>query len=109
MENAEIIAPVPREELEAELNQNTFVRNTNKGGNKIYDFSAHEAPALMKEVGRLREISFREAGGGTGKALDIDDYDTAEVPYRITSYNVCYTKLLRVILQPHKQQLSFEH
>ena len=82
MRTEEIIPPVPREELEAELTQDTFVRNTNKGDNRIYDFTAHEAPALMKEVGRLREITFRQAGGGTGKAMDIDDYDTAEVPYR---------------------------
>lgn len=82
MRAKDIIPPVPREELEAELTQETFVRNTNKGNNKIYDFTAHEAPALMKEVGRLREISFRMAGGGTGKDADIDDYDIAEVPYR---------------------------
>jgi len=78
----EIIPPVPREELEAELTKETFVRNTNKGDNKIYDFTAHQAPALMREVGRLREISFRMAGGGTGNETDIDDYDTAEAPYR---------------------------
>ncbi|MCU4165085.1 GNAT family N-acetyltransferase [Carboxylicivirga caseinilyticus] len=82
MRAKDIIPPVPREELEAELTQETFVRNTNKGNNKIYDFTAHEAPALMKEVGRLREVSFRMAGGGTGKDADIDDYDIAEVPYR---------------------------
>jgi len=78
----EIIPPVPREELEAELTKETFVRNTNKGDNKIYDFTAHQAPALMREAGRLREISFRMAGGGTGNETDIDDYDTAEAPYR---------------------------
>nr|WP_321405293.1 GNAT family N-acetyltransferase [uncultured Carboxylicivirga sp.] len=82
MRAKDIIPPVPSEELEAELTQETFVRNTNKGNNKIYDFTAHEAPALMKEVGRLREVSFRMAGGGTGKDADIDDYDIAEVPYR---------------------------
>ncbi len=82
MRAKDIIPPVSREELEVELNKDTFVRNTNKGNNKIYDFTAHQAPALMKEVGRLREISFRMAGGGTGKDADIDDYDIAEVPYR---------------------------
>ncbi|MDD7725736.1 MAG: GNAT family N-acetyltransferase, partial [Bacteroidales bacterium] len=56
--------------------------NTNKGGNLIYDFSAQEAPILMREVGRLREEAFRMAGGGTGKALDIDDYDTSDIPFR---------------------------
>lgn len=82
MRAKDIIPPVPREELEAELTQDTFVRNTNKGNNKIYDFTAHDSPALMKEVGRLREVSFRLAGGGTGKDADIDDYDLAKVPYR---------------------------
>ncbi|SFE20420.1 GNAT family N-acetyltransferase [Thermophagus xiamenensis] len=81
MENKPIIPPVPREELEAELTQERFVRYTNKGENKIYDFTAHEAPALMREVGRLREESFRNAGGGTGKECDIDDYDTGPNPY----------------------------
>lgn len=81
MENKPIIPPVPREELEAELTQERFVRYTNKGENKIYDFTAHEAPALMREVGRLREVSFRNAGGGTGKECDIDDYDTGPNPY----------------------------
>ena len=32
----------------------------------------------MKEIGRLREIAFRTAGGGTGKAMDIDEFDTME-------------------------------
>jgi hypothetical protein len=36
----------------------------------------------MREIGRLREITFRLAGGGTGKELDIDEYDTADVPYK---------------------------
>ncbi|WP_430935252.1 GNAT family N-acetyltransferase [Saccharicrinis sp. 156] len=80
--NKHIIAPIAKEKLEAELTKERFVRHTNKGGNKIYDFRGDEAPNLMLEVGRLREESFRQAGGGTGKEADIDDYDTAEVPYR---------------------------
>lgn len=79
--NTPIISPVPREELEAELTQEHFVRTTNKGENEIFDFIAVEAPALMREVGRLRELSFRAAGGGTGKDADIDDYDTGKPPY----------------------------
>ncbi len=77
-----VIPPVPREELEAELTRDRFIRSTNKGNNKIFDFSATEAPALMREIGRLREISFRMAGGGTGKGADIDEYDTGEIPFR---------------------------
>jgi len=77
-----VIQPVPKEKLLSELTDNLFVRKTNKGNNEIYDFTAHDAPALMQEVGRLREITFRLAGGGTGKSADIDDYDIAATPYR---------------------------
>ena len=77
-----IVEPISREELMGDLSRAHFVRNTNKGGNLIYDFSAHEAPSLMREVGRLREEAFRMAGGGTGKALDIDEYDTSDIPFR---------------------------
>jgi hypothetical protein len=77
----EIIPPVPTEELEKELTKERFVRNTNKGSNEIYCFTHHDSPNLMREVGRLRELTFRKAGGGTGKELDIDHYDTDENPY----------------------------
>lgn len=77
-----IIQPVPREELEKELTKERFVRTTNKGGNIIFDFSAHECPALMREVGRLRELAFRVAGGGTGEEVDIDQWDVADIPFR---------------------------
>lgn len=77
-----IIPPVSKDDLEKELTREKFIRVTNKGQNIIYDFAANEAPMLMREVGRLRELSFRAAGGGTGLELDIDEYDLAEVPYR---------------------------
>lgn len=77
-----IIDPIPRQDLMAELSKARFVRNTNKGGNLIYDFSAHEAPLLMREVGRLREMAFRNAGGGTGKEIDVDEYDETDIPFR---------------------------
>jgi len=77
-----VIPPVPRYKLEAEFSNNLYVRNTNKGNNIIFDFSASEAPYLMLEVGRLRELTFRTAGGGTGKEVDIDEFDTGKIPYR---------------------------
>ncbi|MCF8230061.1 MAG: GNAT family N-acetyltransferase [Bacteroidales bacterium] len=77
-----IISPVDVELLEKELTEEIFVRNTNNGHNEIYVFDHHNSPHLMKEVGRLREITFREAGGGTGKSYDMDAYDTAEVPFK---------------------------
>ena len=36
----------------------------------------------MREIGRLRELSFRSWGGGTGEEIDIDPYDLIEKPYR---------------------------
>jgi len=78
----EIIAPLPRKEIFAELTPEKLLRKTNKGGNEIYVITYHDSPAIMHEVGRLREITFRDAGGGTGKESDIDIYDTSEKPYK---------------------------
>ncbi|MBE9466958.1 MAG: GNAT family N-acetyltransferase [Bacteroidetes bacterium] len=78
----QIIFPVSTSELLKELTDDKFVRDTNKAKNKIYIFSHHDSPNLMREVGRLREISFREAGGGTGNELDVDKFDTSEKPYK---------------------------
>jgi hypothetical protein len=77
-----IIAPVDKELLESELAESTFLRTTNNGHNKIFVFTAHESPNLMREVGRLREITFRDAGGGTGKSVDIDEFDIMEIPFQ---------------------------
>ncbi len=77
-----VTGPVDKHLLERELSEELFVRNTRKGGKKIYIFTSAQAPNLMREVARLREISFREAGGGTGKELDMDAYDTAETPFK---------------------------
>jgi len=79
MEN--IIPPVDRNLLEAELTDFKFIRNTNNGRKKIYIFTAHDSPSLMRELGRLREITFRDAGGGTGKEVDIDEFDVMEDPF----------------------------
>ena len=77
-----IIAPIDRDILKNELdNKAQLLRHSRKGGTDIYVFKASECPQLMQEVGRLREISFREAGGGTGMELDIDEYDTMTKPY----------------------------
>jgi hypothetical protein len=78
----EIIPPVPVEEILAELTPARFLRKTNKGGNEIYVVSNHDSPAIIREIGRLREFTFREAGGGTGKEIDLDAFDVSEVPYK---------------------------
>ena len=77
----DIIQPIARELIEAELNDERFVRDTNKAGNKIYIVNHHNAPNTMQEIGRLREVSFRDAGGGTGLPVDIDEADTSERCY----------------------------
>ena len=77
-----IINPIAIELLEKELTPDKLVRTTNFGNNEIYIFSHFDSPNLMQEVGRLREITFRGAGGGTGKSVDIDQYDLADKPYK---------------------------
>lgn len=77
----EIIPPVERELIEDELNGDRFIQNTNKGNNQIYIVNHHNSPHTMREIGRLREVSFRTAGGGTGHEIDMDTYDTTDRCY----------------------------
>ena len=74
----EIIQPISKELLKSELTPERMLRMTNKSHNEIYVVTAKTAPNVMKEIGRLREIAFRSAGGGTGKAMDVDEFDTME-------------------------------
>ena len=78
----EIIQPIAKEVLKSELTPDRQLRMTNKSHNEIYIITAHNAPNVMKEIGRLREIAFREAGGGTGKSMDIDEFDTCDNCYK---------------------------
>ena len=77
-----IIDPIDKNILEAELSAERFVRNTNNGENEIYIITHHDSPNVMMEIGRLREVTFRASGGGTGNQIDIDEYDTADAPYK---------------------------
>jgi hypothetical protein len=77
-----IIAPVSVELLKAELTPAKKLRDTNKSQNEIYVINHHDSPNVMREIGRLREITFREAGGGSGLGMDIDEFDTMENPYQ---------------------------
>ena len=81
MMNENIIPPIAIDLIERELNEKTFVRKTNKGGNEIYIVNHHNSPNIVKEIGRLREITFSQAGGGTGKELDLDHFDTSKNCY----------------------------
>ena len=77
-----IIQPIPKEVLKSELTPDKQLRMTNKSNNEIYIITAHNAPNVMREIGRLREIAFREAGGGTGQEVDIDEFDICENCYK---------------------------
>ena len=75
-----IIPPIETSLLLAEL-EGHLLRPSNKAGNLIYDITSHECPNVMREIARLREISYRDGGGATGKEMDIDDMDTMTRPY----------------------------
>ena len=78
----EIISPIAKSDLKSELaNKAQLLRHSRKGGTDLYIFNGRECPMLMREVGRLREIAFRDAGGGTGLDCDIDEFDLMERPY----------------------------
>ena len=77
-----LIKPVSRKLLCDELTTDRLIRPTRIGNNQVYIFTAHKAPNLMQEVGRLRELTFRDAGAGFGTAVDIDHFDTDEYPCR---------------------------
>lgn len=89
-----IIEAIDRKVLKQELNADHFLRATNKGGNEIYVITAHDSPNVMKEIGRLREVSFRAAGGGTGEEIDIDHYDTDDN---------CYSQL--IVWSPEDEEI----
>ena len=76
-----IIPPIDREILKKELTGDKFLRPTNKAHNEIYVITAHNSPNVMLEIGRLRELSFRSGGGGTGEEIDTDEFDYMAKPY----------------------------
>ena len=78
----DIIPPISRELLKQELTEDKFLRYTNFGNRLVYVVTAHDAPNVMQELGRLREEAFRSGGGGTGKSADIDEFDTMPDPYK---------------------------
>lgn len=77
-----IIDPVPAELIKAELTPSKKLEDTNKGHNELYIVTWHDSPNVVREIGRLRELTFRQAGGSTGNELDLDEYDMMEKPYK---------------------------
>ncbi|GAB1404023.1 MAG: GNAT family N-acetyltransferase [Lentimicrobiaceae bacterium] len=82
MQQQPIIPPVDRNLIEAELTPDKLIRKTTAGNNHIYIVDYHNAPNVTRELGRLREITFRDAGGGTGLDCDLDEFDTGEHPFQ---------------------------
>lgn len=78
----EIIEPLPKSAIEDELKAAGLVRFTRKGGNEIYIVDNGNAPNTLLEIGRLREVTFRASGGGTGEEIDLDEYDTSKLCYQ---------------------------
>ncbi len=68
--------------IEGELTRKRLLRRTGRGRNELYVVTAAECPHTMREIGRLRELAFRTAGGGTGEEVDIDDDDRAPDGYK---------------------------
>ncbi len=78
----QIIPPVDKELLISELTPDKRLRMTNKSHNHIYVVDIHDSPNVVREIGRQREEVFRAAGGGTGKALDLDEFDLMDNCYK---------------------------
>jgi len=110
-----IAPPVDRDLLRAELTPERKVRDTKKADNEIYIFPASECPALMREIGRLREEAFRGAGGGTGREVDIDEEDLAgDGYYQLIVWDPAAQQIVGgyrfiVCTTPHPRHLSTEH
>ena len=90
-----IISPVSKSIIKKELNNNRFIRSTNYANHEIYILNHLNSPNTVKEIGRLREITFRESGGGTGKPLDLDNFDTRDEAY--------YEQL--IVWDPEKEEI----
>jgi hypothetical protein len=89
-----VIDPIDKTLLRKELNASTFVRKANNGENEIYIVNQHNSPNTLREIGRLREVTFRAAGGGTGLDCDLDDFDTCEK---------CYEQL--IVWNPEEEEI----
>lgn len=94
----DIIAPIDKEVLKSELTEEKRLRFTNKSNNEIYIVTWKDSPNVLKEIGRLREIAFREAGGGTGKSLDLDEYDLMEILTNSWLYGILMPKRYLVVI-----------
>lgn len=89
-----IIDPIPKELIIKELTSDKLLRKTNKANNELYIITHHDSPNTIAEIGRLREEAYRFSGAGTGKSIDLDDFDTCEN---------CYKQL--IVWNPDKKEI----
>lgn len=72
-----IITPIPTEIIEKEIRSLGVEKKLLTSKNyEVYLVEAEFIPNVLQEIGRLREITFREIGEGTNKAVDLDAFDT---------------------------------
>lgn len=90
----DIIEPISKFVLKSELTKERFLRKTRKGDNEIYVVNQKNAPNTLQEIGRLREVTFRASGGGTGLSVDLDEFDTNEI---------CYEQL--IVWSPEEEEI----
>ena len=104
----ELIQPIAPEVLMSELTPERLLRKTNKADNELYVVTAAQAPNVMKEIGRLREYTFRLAGAGTGKDCDVDRFDMEDPAcHQLLVWNpeakeISFTESLFSISNPRK-------
>ncbi len=104
-----IITPISKTLIEKELTDKCLLRTTNYSNNLIFDIDAHCAPNTMQELGRLRELTFRLAGGGTGKSVDIDEFDTCENPFRqLIVWDPAEGQIVGAYRYVHGKNMSFD-
>ncbi|MFA0549201.1 lysophospholipid acyltransferase family protein [Vibrio splendidus] len=74
--DTQVIAPIPSEVLSIEVaSLPQEMRLLEQGDFEVYCTPSQSIPNLMREIGRVREESFREVGEGSGLACDLDEYD----------------------------------
>lgn len=69
-----ILHPQDRKQIKQELKESLHLGST-RDGKEIYLFDYQQHSVTIKEIGRLREIAFRQVGEGTGQQSDLDKYD----------------------------------
>ncbi|EAT15743.1 lysophospholipid acyltransferase family protein [Desulfuromonas acetoxidans] len=71
-----ISAPRPAETLKNEIAALPEAQHlVHSGDFAVVEFTAAQAPGLLNEIGRLREVTFRDVGEGTGHSIDLDRFD----------------------------------